>query len=567
MVAPLPSSYNGSLFGLEYRSYVWFGFGMFSQSVAVHFLLLTLGFGWRAIRRGRRLAVTGALLGLTCLAHLIYGWMGAVTLCLLALMPDSEVARWVRIRRTVWVGTVALLLTVFQLLPLLLDGFFINHSRLEPAAKWDSYGAWQVLKWLFTGQILDSGRLPVLSLLALFGAAGLLWRFRKSRRMAPVDTFVLLGAAFWLLVFFGRPTWGPLLLLLGVSPDMHLHRVIGALHVFLILLAAIGLAAVWREAARRWHVAVAVIVTALLLAPVVGERAQLLADNATQGRQNLMAVALEQNAIDAVIANVKERGGRAYAGLASTWGAAFKAGGVPFYGFLSMSHVPAVSFMYNNLALTTDIMMRFDELKPAHFRLFNIRSVVAPAMPGAPAFLSARAQMGRFRIYDAPGTGYFEIVDVAASVPITRSSFYDVNDRWLHSDWVERRQHLWLYFRGDAPAGLPRLSSGSALPPVPPISASPGEIRSERQDGEVYQAEFEAARPSFVLFRMTWHPNWRAYIDGRPEKTAMLSPGFLGVPVTAGRHHILCRYEPGKWRTTLAIAGFLIVILIIAAGR
>jgi hypothetical protein len=184
-----------------------------------------------------------------------------------------------------------------------------------------------------------------------------------------------------------------------------------------------------------------------------------------------------------------------------------------------------------------------------------------------PAFLPMRAETGRFRILDAPAGGYFDLVDVAAAVPTNRDTFYDINDRWLRSALVEKKAHLLLDFFGDAPSGLPRLPPDGALPPVPSTPEVPGEIKSERRDGDVFQAEFESARPSYVLLKMTWHPNWKVYIDGMLEKAVMLSPGFIGVPVTAGRHHIWCRYEPGKWKLTLAVAGLLIVMLLVAAEQ
>ena len=167
-------------------------------------------------------------------------------------MPKWRAA--VRIRRVAMVGAVALLLSAFQLAPLLLDGSNINHSRWEPVWKWDSFGAGQVLKWLFTGELLDYGRLP--------GAhpAGARRRRRGScgigasvARPAPLTPLRYGAQRFWTLLFFGRPFWGPLLAMLGVSADMQLHRVIGGAQIFLVLLAAIGLGALWRELSRRWH--------------------------------------------------------------------------------------------------------------------------------------------------------------------------------------------------------------------------------------------------------------------------------------------------------------------------
>ena len=56
---------------------------------------------------------------------------------------------------------------------------------------------------------------------------------------------------------------------------------------------------------------------------------------------------------------------------------------------------------------------------------------------------------------------------------------------------------------------------------------------------------------------MTWHSNWSAYVDGARQPVVMLSPGFSGVALAPGRHHIEFRYEPGPWKPLLrAIACF-----------
>src|SRR5580704_8320644 len=84
VLSPLISTL--ALYGIEYGSYVWAGTGLFTQAIACHFTLLTIGFAYRAIRSGRSLALTGFLLGLTFLAHFIYGYIGALTVCLLSVM-------------------------------------------------------------------------------------------------------------------------------------------------------------------------------------------------------------------------------------------------------------------------------------------------------------------------------------------------------------------------------------------------------------------------------------------------------------------------------------------------
>jgi len=557
------------LYGLEYGSYLWAGSGLFTQAIATHFALLSIGFGYRAIRRGRLLAVTGLLVGLTFLAHFIYGYIAALTICLLALMPDVE-SRAVRLGRTLWVGAAALAISAFELIPLLKDSPIINHSRWENPWKWDSFGAAQTLKWLFSGELLDHGRLPVLSGLALAGVA-FYFRDRWTKHLKyPARTFVMLGAALWILMFFGRPFWGPVLSLVGVSPDMQLHRVIGGAQIFLILAAAIGLACAWRELARV-HVALAAVVTAVLFVPMVRERGQYLVNNKNWGETNLAAYHRDQPYIHSAIQIAKDRGGRAFSGIPLLWGGTFKIGDVPFYSFMSVARQPALSFMYHSMSLTSEIMTRFNDQSPAEYQLFNIKTVIAPVNVLLPDFLKQVDLDGPFRVMAAPGDGYFDVVDVFYSVKTDKSDFYDIVDRWLQSPWVRQRQHLLLDFFGDADPSFPHLDPNAALPAAPafpyPGSVLADSVSDNTGNGRIYRAQIEALRQSFVLFKMTWHPNWRAFVDGQPVQTVMLSPGFVGIPVKAGRHSIECRYQPEAWKAWLGIAGIFLVMIAIVGER
>jgi len=75
-ISPLIAT-NG-LYGLEYGSFLWRGNGLFTQAFAMHLLLLTLGFGFRAVRGKSSPVLSGVLLGLTLLAHFILGFIGAL---------------------------------------------------------------------------------------------------------------------------------------------------------------------------------------------------------------------------------------------------------------------------------------------------------------------------------------------------------------------------------------------------------------------------------------------------------------------------------------------------------
>ena len=209
VLAPLIST--DAWYGLDYSSYLAVGRGLYPQSVAAVLLLPAIGAGVRAIRTGRGGVLAGILLGLTGSCHFIYGWIAAVTLCPgRGCFPMTSRLAWLRLRRIALVALVSVILSAFQLLPVWLDRAILNHSRWEESFKWDSFGAATVLKALFTGELLDHGRLPVLSLLALAGAVLVMAHIYRTRRLPAREGFVLIAAVLWTLVFFGRKTWGPL---------------------------------------------------------------------------------------------------------------------------------------------------------------------------------------------------------------------------------------------------------------------------------------------------------------------------------------------------------------------
>lgn len=567
MLSPLIASPN--LYGIEYGSYVWRGNGLYTQLVATHFFALAIGAGCAAIRGGRRVTLAGLLLALTFLSHFIYGYMAAATLILVACIPDSDTPALRRFIRLTWTGALSFGLAAFQLLPMMSDGSFINRSRWEPVWKWDSFGFADVFGAAATGNLLDARRLPVLSLLALYGAYSVV-----RRRLEPesrfVGNFALAGSLLWLFLFCGRAAWGPLFKVIGLSDAAQLHRFIGGAQWFLLMLAGIGLRRLWavsRERNWRRPRLIAAALTAALLWFPVSERLDYLREGYAWGRDNLAAYETHRAAIEETVAAARTMGGRVYPGLAAQWGAQFRIGYVPFYAFLSRGHIPAVAFLYHSMALTSDLLVRFDEQRPDHYRLFGIRAAVAESSRPLPSFLTAVANSGSFTLYRAPSTGMFDAVDVPRSIYVDGRTFYDVNDAWLQSGWARSRAHLLLDYASAVPTlPRPRLADGGLATAPPPAAC--GTIVQERARREVYSAEVEVAEnPCVVLFKMTYHPNWRATVDGAARPVVMLTPGFMGVAVPRGRHTVEMQYAPGPAKTFLLALALPLLLVSFAAER
>src|SRR5262249_48613078 len=199
--------------------------------------------------------------------------------------PDDRGYR--RVVRTGFILALAAIVVAYFLVPRVANGAALNRSVWEPQNKYDSYGHRWVLTALVTGDLLDLNRLPIVTVLAAIGLAHALVRRQRADRAAS-----LLFVA-WLILFFGRPTWGVLYRLLPLSNDLHLHRFVGGVHFAAIALAGLGLEQIvglWEAFRSPLRAALATAAVVVLLIPVVGERAVYMSGDASMIAKNAAAL-------------------------------------------------------------------------------------------------------------------------------------------------------------------------------------------------------------------------------------------------------------------------------------
>ena len=68
------------------------------------------------------------------------------------------------------------------------------------------------------------------------------------------------------------------------------------------------------------------------------------------------------------------------------------------------------------------------------------------------------------------------------------------------------------------------------------------------------RAEVEATERTTFMARESWHPRWRAYIDGVAAPVRRLTPDFPAVDVLPGRHVIEFRFERPWWTNAAWLA-------------
>lgn len=552
LVSPLLVSVTW--YGFEHSSFTWRGLGMWSALWGMWLLPLAWGLSWRAVSGKGSYALAALAVALTIACHFLTGY-----LALLAL------GVWVVARPSIWrairaaaVGAGAALIASWAIVPLVGDSPWAINSEYIQGTFWlDSYGAPKVLGWLVGGQLFDNGRFPIISLLVAIGLLACLARFLKDvRSRALVGVFTLS-----LLLFFGRPTLGPLLKLLPGSDDLLLHRYIMGVHLAGIVLAGVGVASVGRllilHGARllraislpRWGRAGAGAVGALaiVVVGVVGLSPawqQVAAyDEADVDYIAAQRVAEQTGGADVAALLDKIRtlgGGRVYAGSGATWGHTYEVGAVPLYAVLLNQRMDGFGFTLRVPSLLADTEVRFDESNPAQYDLFNLQYVIMPAdkVPAVPA--TVVAVRGHHRLWQVQTSGYFEVVDtIGPAIVADRYNIGRTMAGFLGSKQLTQRQFPTVAY-GGRPAALPTLAPGAT------VQGSAGAVAFESSSpaGGIFRAEIVAKRLAAVLLKTTYDPRWKVTVDGVDVTPEMVAPGLLARTVTPGRHSIEFRYVP-----------------------
>jgi len=572
LVAPLIAT--AGILGLSFESYVFRGSGVYTQLWAMVLLPPALALSYRVLREGRGYFWATLLLAATLVSHLIYGYMAFLTLGVLTLIQPARLSnpksfmvtmlrRWSRLMILLLLVVVV---TSYFLVPLFLDRPYLNNSIWRDPITLDSYGHSAVLRGLVAGDLFDFGRFSSLTYLLAVGFVICLLRWRKEGYLIPVAVF-----SFWLLLYFGRSTWGGLIDLLPMSRDLPMYRFIGGVHLGGIFLIAVALAAPWRWAlsrARVWYVAAALALTLLVLLPVYSERRSYLAQNALLIKEGRVLVA-EDDDLTALFEKLKQLPpGRVWAGPRyrdlDHWSNQYRVGFLRVYALLhSEGGLNMVGSVYHTYSLNSDVLVDFDEQRWDHYNLYNARYVVAPEDQIFPAFVRPLQQFGRHRLYQVETTGYFDLVGSGLEFDGDRTDFYPAASAWLASELPRTKQHPTMLIGRPAEKDERRFRGKVEASAGPPR----GTVLSEEVGSNYFAADVTVERDSLLMLKATYHPNWRATVDGVKTDTVMLMPSFVGVPLSPGDHQVRLEYRPRRLRVILLSLGLLTLPLIVVGER
>jgi Bacterial membrane protein YfhO len=560
--------------GYEEHAYLWTGFGVWTQLWASLVLPLAWGFSWRAIRHGRNICVAVLLVALTIALHFETGYLALIPLLLWPFIAGGPLRR--RAQRGLLLLAGSLLATAWVIVPLLEQReWAATNEILQGTGLVNGYGAGRVLGWLITGQLLDHGRLPVVTAFAVVGLVLACTRWREDRNARAV----LVVFAACLLLSFGRTTFGGLVDVIPGHQDIFFRRFGMGVQLAALLLAGTGAAwsatASWNACQRalagrglRWpapvrrnelaRAALALIAAVVVLAPAWLQLGAYARHNAAAITSQRRADATQGAQLNRLIALVKaDGGGRVYAGLPSNWGMNFTVGAVPVFKYLESRDVDEVGYALRTASLMTDPEYFFDDRDPSDYRLFGIHYLIVPSgylPPPWAARLATRA--GPYSLWTVNTSGYVSVGRIVGHLEANRTNLGERSIPLLHSRLAQHNDYLRIT--------LGQSGNADQRLPTEPSAPSPGSVMAETDN--VTQGEVDATvtmrRPGEVILSASYDPGWTATIDGRALPTQMIAPALVGTRVPAGTHRVVFRYHGFRsYPLLFAVSGLALLVL------
>jgi Bacterial membrane protein YfhO len=541
--------------GFGFQSYVWLGLGLWSQLWAMWTLPLAWGFSWRYISQRRYLFGAVSMLALTIVFHFLTAYLAGLTLIAWVLLRPRNLVP--RLARALLVGALALLATLWVTVPLLLDAKWTAIDPFFVGTTTDnSYGARQVLDWLFTGNIYDYGHFPVLSIFVAIGVVACLIRSRTDERARALLAVWVLS----LLLFFGRPTLGAVLDLLPGNANLLFQRYISGAQLAGLFIAGVGavdlvrlLGVVARRvaggavdwmSAKPWlwrpRALVAIGVLIVALAPAWLALDTYESNDAFWIHYQQSADQVQGEQMNTLLAIVKnDGGGRVYAGLPTNWGYHFRVGGVLVYWYITeAADIDSVGTTLRTSSLMTGPEAYFDEFNLGDYSTFGVRYLLMPVghTPPVPAKLIARS--GPYELWTVnSSSGVVQVVDTEGSIIANADDIGAQTESFLQSNLPGEGIYPTIAFGGTA-AAIPTLAPGTK--PAGPAGRVVA-LKNDLFHGEVTAAVY-AQRTAVVLLKASYDPGWKVTVDGRPAATEMVAPALVGVKVSQGFHTVVFTY-------------------------
>ncbi|OGG04247.1 hypothetical protein A2Z33_03805 [Candidatus Gottesmanbacteria bacterium RBG_16_52_11] len=603
-----PGASAGTIDGTSVRTHFWLAVVFLSATIMGH-----LGIGVMAMLSAAVFAVTPATVRFLRQNHF-------------REILDTATVSLIRI--ALLGGTVIFFLS-YWIIPTFLGNDYHNISFWDPIWKFNSYGWKETLIRLFDGNLFDFGRFPILTVLALIGAFVPVFLLTRSNGQKPsepeegqhaadagTETIASAGPLFsfsvlflfWLLMYFGRSTWGGLIDMIPSMSEFHMSRFLVGLHaagIFLFPIALYALSQILSDTlkfflyptsrARKaatpiWLTAVSLGAILVFLVPPVYRQTikynELNDKLIVQANENYAKQAPEINTFFATFRNLPP--GRVFAGRGGGWGKDFNIAETEMFMYISTFGIPTALWLPETWSPNSDTEQYFSEDQAKDYDLYNLRFVLAPPTVKPQPFWTLMQRTPAWILYSAPSSGYFTVGRRSMTVVSDKTSLANIIRLWIQSEIPkaglypeiqfgdEDKPQLWpvpLIRMKDEVTYLTSQGKRQNIWEFNPLYPGDGpKAVLSGQESVDTDMQFrtrvdvsEGCSECLVVLKQTYHPNWRATVDGKVVKPITVFPFHIGVPIAdPGSHDVVVWYQPMPLKTLLFTVSGIVALSLIA---
>ncbi|OGK46250.1 hypothetical protein A2963_02165 [Candidatus Roizmanbacteria bacterium RIFCSPLOWO2_01_FULL_40_13] len=482
------------LYGIDISSFLWRGWGLSAQLMAVFFLPVAFAYAIDYLENKKNLGkaiLFNFLLAQSHIGIFLLLLLGYALYFFVGLLYNLRQARltWFRAPDLVFRILLFIGLTLFSLsyfiVPFFFQGEYRNFSVWDPIWKFDSWGLRQIIVWFLNGDLFDFGRFPVISLAVIFGLFAGLGGYGRDEadgsneangRERKLFFYLSCLFIFYFILFAGRTTLGgPIDIIPGFS-EFHQHRIIVMVQFAGILLGAWFahksivvilnlfqdllsknqiLKSVQHDSRANSNVFILLSVIALFVIYYLEQPLiKYSKDNAVWIERSNKAYLKDLPHYEAIKAKLTSLPpARIYVGRPGNWGKQFTVGETPLYMASSQDGYPTIGFLPQSWSPNSDPEQFFNEQDVNFYHLYNVGYSILPDDIKPPEFAKLIVKEGKYNLYRIESDGWFTTGQSSIAVKSDKINLLNMTRLWFESDLFKRGEYPMIDIGTDSPDG------------------------------------------------------------------------------------------------------------------
>ena len=586
--------FTDGLYGLDSPSFLWRGWGLSTQLMAVFFLPMAFAYGISYFKTKKNLGK--AILFNFLLAQAHFG-MFYLLLFAYPIFWVFSLDQWIKTGKKILIFLFFTLISLaYFIFPFFLTSQYRNFSLWDPIWKFNSWGLNQIIIWFTNGDFFDFNRFPFLTILII---GGILWSLASTNKLYRYLATIF---GLYFILFLGRGILGPLINLIPGMSEYHIHRVIVMVQFIGLLIASSwvydliqkGISSL--DSLLRGNDSVSVIPVKTGIQSIITLSAIIICfysiyliekpiinyakDNGAWIKKSNLDYQKNINDYQTITNKIKELPpARVYAGRPGNWGRDFKIGDTQIYMALSSDGFPIIGFLPQSWSPNSDAEQFFDEKNPKHYDLYNVGYLVLPFNKKPPQFAKLIINKGKFSLYKVDSEGWFTIGKSSIEIMTKKTNLVNITHLWFYSPMFANKDYPAIALNNEKYTFVNKtikmsnqnsFDDNRVIWRENPLFVNQEKFEQtlinkvEKKFAQGYSVNFKLenqCQNCILILKQTFHPNWKITVNGKKQAAFPVFPFFTGIQLNnPGDYEIIATYQPSTLKTILLILGILTFI-------